>query len=62
MQEATSPENFVITKATRLFAVGWRRVYDVNSTNRNLSESKLQNFISNFTNSLIARINFYGIK
>ena len=38
------------------------RVYDVKSTNWNLSESKLQNFISNFTNSLIARINFYGIK
>ena len=31
-------------------------------TNRNLSASKFQNFICNFTNSLVACINFYGIK
>ena len=29
MQEATSPENFLITKATRLFAVGWLGAYDI---------------------------------
>ena len=31
-------------------------------TNWNLSASKLQNFICNFTNGLIACINFYGVK
>ena len=40
MQEATSPENFLITKATRLFAVGWLCAYDVKSTNWNFLRSK----------------------
>ena len=38
MQEATSPENFLITKATRLFTVGWLCAYDDRLRKRNLSK------------------------
>ena len=47
MQEATSPENFLITKATRLFRSGGC-VYDVKSTNWNLSVRLIDKFQNGF--------------